>query len=100
MVKALFWIIVALLVVGYTQSPTFKEGVDNMIDKVKETIRGTTKVNEQNINQGQVVNPNPTKTQLGKIKREVILDCTINDECIQQYGEGAICEEGICFKIT
>ena len=99
MVKALFWIIVALLVVGYTQSPTFKEGVDDMIDKVKETLRGTTKEKNVGINTGQIIG-NPTKTELGKIKREVELNCTLTDECILQYGAGAICEEGTCFKIS
>ena len=99
-----FWklaVILVIVIIGYTQFVSDRSQ-DNIENKVKEIIQDTMEnstieeINATNSSYDNMIN----KITLGKIKREVEMECVINSECIESYGGSAFCEDGTCYSLS
>lgn len=100
-----FWkfaIIIGLVVIGYTQFVS-DSTQDYIEDKAKEIVKdiADNSTEEMDIVNSSYSNNPLNKIELGKIKRQVEMECVIDSECIETYNSGdAFCENGICYSLS
>lgn len=99
--KAVLWIVVIIGAYMYMPEGGLKNGIDEkLVNPALEKLNITEDNSETSSQESTNSSYNPTKIELGKITRSLETDCLLDSECIETYGEGSICESGICYQIS